>query len=406
MRTIKNFLPGLLSLVLLAGLSCQAWAQATEVRILAVETNIHTIGGRSELWVDVLFDLNEETNIDLTGFPFGDTVSMLSNSDAAMVNRPELSSSLSYLRNGFRGKFIMNNNRLIEKLAHSPEGFYLGAVGELSFQTASDTLVLTAEELSSASLGSMQITTEQQQELLVSLSRNLHLYRNYFDFGFNPQEDLFALSLNYLYSRPYGQNQYGLYLFSEGRVSTIPDDTLNYLKIYPLNMNIYTDDLLRHHAVLRSGIEADQLFSTVRVNLGLNVESIIPNLIDLSYGHNRLRLKPVVSAGVSFYNELRVPDGKDKQSEFLFHGEIYYYIPIMEAYYLLLQGRTFYDTGRDPADAWNYNASIALGLELSSAPATIIARYIFGVNEITFEHDDQLLIGFAMDLFSAKGRTR
>ena len=74
----------------------------------------------------------------------------------------------------------------------------------------------------------------------------------------------------------------------------------------------------------------------------------------------------------------------------------------MEAYYLLLQGRTFYDTGRDPAEAWNYNASIGLGLEMKFAPATIIARYVFGVNEITFEHDEQLMIGFAMDLFSAK----
>lgn len=400
MRTLKYFLPGLLSLVLLAGLSCRAWAQATEVKILAIETDIHTIGGRSELWVDVLFDLDEETAIALMGFPFGDTVSLGSDGDATLLNRPELRSSLSYLRNGFRCKFIMNNNRLIEKLAHSPEGFYLAAAEELSFQTTSDTLVLSAEELRSASMGSMQITLEQQQELLASLSRNLHLYRNYFDFGFNPQEDLFALSLNYLYSRPYRHNKYGLYFFSEGRVSTIPADTLNYLKIYPLNMNIYTDDLLRHHAVLRSGIEADQLFSTVRVNLGLSVESIIPNLIDLSYGHNRLRLKPVVSAGVSFYNELRVPDEREKQSEFLFHGEIYYYIPIMQAYYLLLHGRTFYDTGRDAADAWNYQASVALGLEMKFAPATLIAKYVFGVNEITFERDDQLLIGFAMDLFS------
>jgi hypothetical protein len=83
----------------------------------------------------VLFDLDEETAIALMGFPFGDTVSLGSDGDATLLNRPELRSSLSYLRNGFRCKFIMNNNRLIEKLAHSPEGFYLAAAEELSFQT-------------------------------------------------------------------------------------------------------------------------------------------------------------------------------------------------------------------------------------------------------------------------------
>ena len=69
---------------------------------------------------------------------------------------------------------------------------------------------------------------------------------------------------------------------------------------------------------------------------------------------------------------------------------------------LLLQGRTFYDTGRDPADASNYQASVALGLEMKFAPATLIAKYVFGVNEITFERDDQLLIGFAMGLFGGR----
>lgn len=402
MKNLGNTILVYLFAVLLAGLSSQIWAQVSEVKILAVETDIHTIGGRSELWVDVLFDLDKDEKLSLIGFPFGDTVSMASENKNTIINRSESNSSISYLPNGLRCKFVMNNNRLIEELAHSPEGFYLIIDEGLKFQTQTDTIVLTSEELRAASLGSMQITPDQQQELLASLSRNLHLYRNYFDFGFKPQEDLFALSLNYLYSRTYGPNQYGLYFFSEGRISTTPADTLNFLKIYPVNLNLWTDGLLRHHATLQGGIEADQLFNTMRVSLGLNVESIIPNFIDLSYGHNRLRLKPVVAAGVNFYNELIVPGDRKKQNDFLLYGEIYYYIPIMEAYYLLLQGRTFYDTGRNPADAWNYNASIALGLEMKAAPATIIARYVFGVNEITFEQDEQLLIGFAMDLFGGR----
>lgn len=301
----------------------------------------------------------------------------------------------------------LNSPHLIELLVAMPESFYLSSKSDLEFPGLNnDTIILPAALLASASRGKIAIPEEYRLDLISSLAGNLHRYRNYFNIGFDPGIKPFALSFDYLFSKPYGKNKNGLFFFSEGRLSTNKFDSLNFFRILPINANIWSQKNALYHFAANAGLEANQQLSMVRVLAGVKFEGIIPNLIDLTYGYDRLRLKPVITAGINYYNEVRVPEGQNKQNAFLLSGEIYYYVPVMDSYYLLVQGKTFYDTGKKQADAWNYNVSLALGLEFPSAPATILAKYVFGANEVTYERNDQLLIGFAMNLFSSSRKNR
>jgi hypothetical protein len=396
---IKPFL--LLPAIILTGLFPLA-AQENEAEIKDVNLFIETAMDLPGLRIAVLFDLDETLSMDTLSFPYKAMVTLMSDEYDEFLSKLNVSSKLSYRARGFSCLIPLYNNALIDLLRDSPESFYLVAGDTLRFTTFSGTgLYLGEEELSAATLGKIRISDAQRQELQETLAGNLYLYVNYFDVGFNPQAEKFDLSLSYLFSRSYPVKGLGLSFFSQGRLSTNPADTLNYFVVYPVNFSFMSEGNTWYNIRARTGLESDQIFSTARISLGVNFETIIPNLIDLSYGYNRLRLKPVVTAGLNFYNEIRLPDDRAKQNAFLLSGEIYYYIPVIESYYFLIHAKTFYDTGRDVEDAWDYHASLALGLELKSVPARIIAKYVFGANEITFERDNQLLIGFAMDLFSA-----
>ncbi|MBE0662761.1 MAG: hypothetical protein IH597_09850 [Bacteroidales bacterium] len=376
----------------------------TNLKINSVEADIDTFSDIPSLEVRVNFKIPGNDSIDAFNALGGDEVRLSSLKYWAVMFGENYKTTMSLTTSGFSVFYELEAGPVLQLLNSEPGSFYLEAKNDLKFLTKNkDTLTLEINELRSASKGKIGLSVEQIDEVLATLAGNLTRYRNFFNLGFDPQAEDFTLSLDYLYSKPYKIENIGLYFFSEGRLSTFSADTLNYFKIYPINANLWEDKLMRYHVVASSGLEADQIFSNARINVNLNIESIIPNLVNLTYGHDRLRLKPVVAAGISYYNQIKVPDESLKQNAFLLSGEIYYYIPVMEAYYFLVHAKTFYDTGREKAVAWDYHASVALGLELKSAPATIIAKYAFGANEITFEHNDQLLIGFAMDLFGERG---
>lgn len=326
-------------------------------------------------------------------------------SDAIGKYKPDVGIDFETSKVTFR--IELNSKQLIELLVDMPGSFYLFSESDLEFPgTNDDTIIFPAALLASSSRGKIRIPEEYRLELIESLSGNLRRYRNNFNIGFDPAKQPFTLNFDYLISKLYGQNKCGLFFFSEGRLSTNKSDSLNYFRILPVNANIWSQKNALYHFVANAGLEADQGFNTARVTAGAKFEGIVPNLVDLTYNHDRMRLKPVITAGINYYNEIKVATGQTRQNAFLLSGEIYYYMPVMESYYLLVQGKTFYDTGREQSEAWNYNISLALGLEFPSAPATILAKYVFGANEVTYERNDQLLIGFAMDLFTTSVRKK
>lgn len=389
-------------------LSYQLSAQKYFASVGEVTVQANAYGQRVEAFIG--FNLLLPGNIKIDPFSSAENdyqVMLVSDEYSSVLEKykPRIESDFKAAEVIFR--IELNSPQLIELLVEMPESFYLSSESDLEFPGLdNDTIILPAALLASASRGKIAIPDEYRLELISSLAGNLRRYRNNFNIGFDPGIKPFALSFDYLFSKPYGNNKNGLFFFSEGRLSTNKFDSLNFFRVLPINANIWAQKNALYHFAANAGLEANQQFSMARVLAGVKFEGIIPNLIDLTYGYDRLRLKPVITAGINYYNEVRVPEGQNKQNAFLLSGEIYYYVPVMDSYYLLVQGKTFYDTGKEQTDAWNYNISLALGLEFPSAPATILAKYVFGANEVTYERNDQLLIGFAMDLFTSSRKNR
>jgi len=389
-------------------LCSQLAAQSYFASVSEVTVQASTYGQRVETFISFNLLIPADVEID----PFSSAgkdykVRLFSDEYAGVLKKHKPLIELDFKASEVKFRIELSSPQLIELLVEMPESFYLFSESDLTFPGLNNhTIILPAALLSSTSRGKIVIPEEYRLELISSLAGNLRRYRNNFNIGFDPGKKPFVLSFDYLFSKPYRNNKNGLFFFSEGRLSTNKFDSLNFFRILPINANIWSQKNALYHFAANAGLEANQQFSMARVLAGVKFEGIIPNLIDLTYGYDRLRLKPVITAGINYYNEVRVPEGQNKQSAFLLSGEIYYYVPVMDSYYLLVQGKTFYDTGKKQADAWNYNISLALGLEFPSAPATILAKYVFGANEVTYERNDHLLIGFAMDLFTSSRKNR
>jgi hypothetical protein len=153
-------------------------------------------------------------------------------------------------------------------------------------------------------------------------------------------------------------------------------------------------------------VEGDQPLKRTRINGSLTYTTMLPNLIDLTFGsQKRLRLKPVVKLSVEYWDEINdyaVPDKLLKGGRI--GGEIYYFVPVMERYSLLVEGNVGFILGdqfkkKHGAEDVVSRFDISLGYEVPDADLKILAKYSFGQNDISFMRDDRLLLGLAIDLF-------
>lgn len=129
---------------------------------------------------------------------------------------------------------------------------------------------------------------------------------------------------------------------------------------------------------------------------------ILPNLIDLSFGENRLRLKPVVSFGLKIYKEIeneRPVDVNSNEFSNQLYGEFYYYIPVQKNYSIIIDGKAFYDFSAkvNPDSKLMYNYSVAFGIDIPKTEFKTVFKYVKGNNEVTQEMNDYLMLGVLID---------
>ncbi len=251
--------------------------------------------------------------------------------------------------------------------------------------------------------GAITLTADQVQELITSRGGEFRILENTIDFGVNTQEngagsnDVF---LTFSYGRPWTE---GVFMNAKGRVSTNAKDSLNFIYFYPLNVPLLRSRDRAHQLTGQAGIEGNQKFSTGRFTANFFYEGIIPNFINLSYGHNRLRLKPVLKAGVKFYTEFennRGVMGSNEDSNQLF-GELYYFIPVLKNYSLIVNVGAFYDFDSDvnPSDDISFNYDIALGVDIPNTEFKTIFKYSNGENDVNYMDGEILQLGLIMNIF-------
>ncbi|MDN4014098.1 hypothetical protein QX233_16630 [Chryseobacterium gambrini] len=261
----------------------------------------------------------------------------------------------------------------------------------------------------------LKITEDERTDFLTSLN-NFYYHENKVDFGVNPGRD--SIKTNYILSLRF-QNAYNrkrflscnentkrmpVYWNLDARLSTNFKDSLNYIKIYPANFLFENfSGKLPYQLSVKLGNESDQSFINKRVAADASVNMIVPNLINLTTAEsNRLRLKPVITAGIKGYYDYS--NDITSFTSGMAHIDGYYYIPVFNNYAIIVEATSFYDFSkeRNPSGKIQGNYSITLGAEIPKTGFKAMFKYTDGKSDINFRQGSIISIGLLMDFFQEK----
>jgi hypothetical protein len=222
---------------------------------------------------------------------------------------------------------------------------------------------------------------------------------------------VFTLSFSF-FGTPVGNVEWWKFA-AKGYVSTDKNDPLSEIHIFPLTVGqVYGLNkgrpLETGEISFYFGVEGNQTFRKSRLNGSFYYTTMLPNIIDLTFRNpNRLRLFPVIKLGAEYWDEMNDRNNPEQlQKGGKIGGELYYYIPIMGKYSLLVEGNFGFTFGKEFKEKNKVNDFISqfnltLGYEIPGADLKVLATYSFGQNDINFVEDTRLLLGLAIDLFNS-----
>jgi len=268
--------------------------------------------------------------------------------------------------------------------------------------------VISRAKIRELTLNRIRLSQDQSQALIESLGGAFAISQNKLDFGYNPKEQSTTDRAEFYFTFDYrtGYNfisEKNLFFYTEGQIGTNSRDSLNYFYIYPINYKLFDR---KSEVIAQLGIEGNQRFTNYRIAGNAYWQGLLPNLVDLSFNHNRLRLKPILKLGTRFYQEIDnmrpEPDDEKIFSNQVF-GEVFYYIPVMKIYSITIELGAFYDFSDKVADGdLKSNYRITFGLEIPKTDFKTIFSYQDGANDINYENARLLLIGLTADLFGGQ----
>lgn|GEM_PF-5228409 len=182
-----------------------------------------------------------------------------------------------------------------------------------------------------------------------------------------------------------------LFLRAKGKMSTRPDNSLNYSEFYLSyripNKNLYVD----------AGRIGKQDFSANSIRLNVGLETLLPNVIDMTEGHPRLRLKPYFKGGLAFQKNLDSQNAfENETTNLLLFGECYYFIPIKERYFAIVTADMNYSDGFVD-ERYRLAYELAMGYETPLQDVNILFQIQSGENEVQKEGATRMLIGLLMN---------
>jgi hypothetical protein len=313
----------------------------------------------------------------------------------------------------FIGFTFESGNESMKSIVQGKSGIFIEVNDTIHLQIINDnkkdtaSYILTPEQVKEITRNKLILSGEQKKELIQSAGGEINIAGNNLDVGFVPGEESnsgrteYRISFNYKSKYDFIQNA-PVFFQASGLLSTNFKDSLNYISVSPVSFCLMTK---KSEFACQAGFEADQVFSYCRLTGNLHWEGILPNLVDFTYGSNRLRLKPIMEAGLKIYHEIR-NDRKNAREERTFpcivYTQLYYYIPVSKMYSLELEGKVFYDFNiqNNPDKKIKGLYSITFGLEIPNTGIQTIFKYSNGETDIRYASTSTLLIGLTADLFA------
>jgi hypothetical protein len=161
-----------------------------------------------------------------------------------------------------------------------------------------------------------------------------------------------------------------------------------------------------NNVFIKGAYELNQSSTEQRAFGSVFYQAIAPNLLDLTQGYHRLRLKPVTKFGVNVYYYTKSADSTITDqiiAEPFF--DLYYYLPVGDKFSVLIEGNLFLHSDRDfnfmkKNASWHWD--FTLGYDIAGQPLKVMAKYSTGVNSISFEKDDRFILGLLMNMFNER----
>ncbi len=187
----------------------------------------------------------------------------------------------------------------------------------------------------------------------------------------------------------------------DGRLSTKKENPLNRMEIYlyrPLTRDSMFESRFVYDLFLEASAKGTQTMDTAILSLKAGVTALTPNLVKLTMGANRLRLKPVFTLGLNYVRHLRKQAIYGHTSEsFEATLNLFYYIPVADKFALIYIGEGSYNNKRRIDDRLNMRNSIAFAYDLPFEDLKAIFKWETGKNEFMTESESQALIGLLMN---------
>lgn len=290
---------------------------------------------------------------------------------------------------------------LLAYFKNSSKQFYVDFDSDLKIQvSSSDILLIDSTTIQTVSKRDSYILSPNQINEIIAGYGYDNMYRTKIDAASTVEqtdslESEGLMTFDYSMTTPIGNNT----MRFTGALTSNVNDPSSFVSIKPVVYLLSN----KSHLTAECGYDLNQNGKEKRLTVDIHGSYIGPNLIDLTSNFDRLRLKPSIQYGVNgyYYTKSELTDTKE---EFLVEPylSLYYYIPVMEKYYLLVDADFFYRSNKDfefLKDNARWKWEITLGIELPGVAPKVMAKYSGGTNSVTFEKDNRALVGLVMDLF-------
>jgi len=293
-----------------------------------------------------------------------------------------------------------DNMVIFERLISDSSGYFIDNKQEIDFST--DTVGVG--ELASITKDHIRkIPEEKWKTYVLNEYSSQYLFPQEFKVGINLGTEDTTRTTYFLEliqsSNWVNTSSTGLSIFwaLKGRWSTQKNDKFDYTQFYPLTMMfIQTSSRI----ALTTGIEtgSEGFGREGRGMLKGEVQFRLPfNPVDLTLGNRRWRINPVVNFSIQGnlgWADFDLPDSVKKSADMT--CKVRYDIPVGKNYYLQTNGEADYSTITKQVQ-YQYNLSLGY---IADGTIRIMAEYKQGYQQVTYQFDKQLLLGFAVDVLN------
>lgn len=306
--------------------------------------------------------------------------------------------------NEFQIRFDVTDKEVSEPLLNPKHELYLLADAPVLFEVKDAGMrneyyqyALTVASLKQRSQETgFKLEEEEKRVLEEALGGFQSVYFNKFETGWNQADSDTGSNQAYVEFSFLKEILPGLSVGASGLLNTLVEDEFAHFELRPFMISSKNGNS-SVSGIYQNSLDGD----TRRLLLAASHRTIINNFVDITGSYNRLRVKPMIEAGIAGAYYTTSPDSLlDKQFIIEPFVRLWYDIPLLDNYLIRLDVEAYTRSNSDlvfdlrKETQWNAGIDLAYGV---GKTAKILGSYMVGTNGITNETDGQLMLGILID---------